>query len=87
MQLEISQPHTVTRVAVFSVSQAVIRQTVHLEPRPGQQLARANNKHRRALHAQGIDRVIHWVLEYSGKAANNMAERQASRHEKVEGTQ
>jgi len=48
---EALQAHGVTTVAVFSDLQAAIRWTIYLDPRAGQDLARAINKHNRALHA------------------------------------
>jgi len=56
---EALRAHGVTTVAVFSDSQAAIRRTVHLDPGPGQQLARAINEHARALRAHGIEPAIH----------------------------
>jgi len=56
---EVLRAHGVSRVAVFSDSQAAIRQTAQLDPGPGQQLARAIKEHARSLRAQGIEAVIH----------------------------
>ena len=47
---EALQAHGVTTVAVFSNSHAAIRRTAHLNPGPGQQLARAIHEHARALY-------------------------------------
>jgi ribonuclease HI len=65
-------------VAVFSDSQAAIRRMTHLDPGPGQHLARAINQHARALHAYGIEDTIHWVLGHSGILANEEVDLQAN---------
>jgi ribonuclease HI len=59
---EALRAHGATTVAVFSDSQAAIRQTAHLDPGPVQQLARAINEHARALRAHSIEVVIYLVL-------------------------
>jgi hypothetical protein len=46
------QKHGVKTVAVFRNSQAAIRQTAHLEPGPGQRLARRINQRAQTLLAQ-----------------------------------
>jgi len=69
----------VTTVAVFSDSQSPIRWAAHIVPGPGQQLPRAINEHARALHAQGIEVVVHCVLQHSGIPGNEEADRQANR--------
>jgi len=51
--------HGVMTVAVLSDSQAAIRRTVYLDPGPGQYLARALNKHARALRTHSIEAAIH----------------------------
>ena len=63
---EALQAHRVTTVGIFSDSQAAIRRTAHLDPGPGQQLARAINEHARALGTHGIEVVIHWVPGHLG---------------------
>ena len=84
-KVETLRTHGVTPVAVFSDSQAAIRRMAHLDPGPGQQLARAINEHARALHAQGIDIVIHWVPRHSGIAGNDEADRQANKARECRG--
>jgi ribonuclease HI len=75
---ETLQKHGVKTVAVFSDSQAVIRRAAHLEPGPGQRLARQINRRARNLLAHGIATEIHWVLGHSGIPRNEEADRQAN---------
>jgi len=65
-------------VAVFRHLQAAIRWTAHLDPGPGQQLAKAINKHARALCAHGIVAAINWVPAHSGMPGNEYGDRQAN---------
>jgi len=76
---EALRAHRVTRVAVFSDSQAAIRRTVHLDPGPGLQLARAINEHTTALRAHGIEAAIHCVPGHSDIPGNEVADRQANK--------
>jgi len=55
------QTHGLTKVALCSDSQAAIRRTEHLEPGPGQHLARWISQCIRNLHEDGIETDIHWV--------------------------
>jgi len=75
---ETLQIHGVKMVPVFSNSQAAIRRTAHLEPGPGQRLARRINSRARNLLAHGITSEIHRVLGHSGIPGNEEADRQAN---------
>ena len=72
------QEHGVKTVAVFSDSQATIQRMAHLEPGPGQSLARRINRRERNLLAHGIATVIHWDLGQSAIPGNEEADRQAN---------
>ena len=64
-------------MGMFSDSHAAISRTVHLDPGPGQQLARATYEHARALSAHGIQVMIHRVPGHSGIPWNEQADHQA----------
>jgi len=68
------QIHGVKTVEVFSDSQAAIQRTAHLEPGPGQRLARRFNRRARNLLAHGIASQIHRVLGHSGIPGNEEAD-------------
>jgi len=71
------QQHGVKTVAVFSDSQGAIRRAAHLEPGPGQRLARRINRRARNLLAHGITTEIHWVQGRSGIPGKEEEDRQA----------
>jgi ribonuclease HI len=75
---ETLQNHGVKTVAVFSDSQAAIRRTAHLEPGPGQRVARRINRSAQALLAHRIATGVHWDPGHSGIPGNEEADRQAN---------
>jgi len=72
------QTHVVTKLTVFSDLQAAIRRTEHLEPGPGQHLARWINQCARTLREAGIETEIHWVPGHTGIPRNQEANCQAN---------
>jgi len=74
---DILQTHGMTKLAVFSDSQAAIWRTEYLEPGPGQPLARWINPSARTLRKASIETEIHWVPGHTGISGNEEADRQA----------
>jgi len=72
------QTHGVTKIAIFSDSQAAIRRTELLEQGPGQPLARRIKRSARTLREAGIETEIHWVPGHPGIPGNKEADRQAN---------
>jgi len=70
--------HRVTKIADFSHWQAAIRRTEHLEPGPGQPLARWINQRGRTLCEAGIETELHWVPRHTGIPGIEEADRQAN---------
>jgi len=80
------QIHGVKTVAAFSDSQAAIQRTAHLEPGPGQRMARQINRREQNILAHGITTEIHWVPGLSGVPGNAEADHQANLAEDASGS-
>jgi len=65
-------------VAIFSNSQAAIQQTEHLEPGPGQPLARWISQSARTLRKAGIETEIHRVPGHTSIPGNEEADSQVN---------
>lgn len=83
LQLSVARPealraHRVTTVTVLGDFQAAIRLMAHLDPGPGQQLARAMNKHQRTFCAHTIEAAIHVVPQHLGIPGNKEADHLAN---------
>jgi ribonuclease HI len=70
--------HGLKKVAVLSDSQASIRPTAHLEPGPGQHLARRINRRAQTPLAHGIAAETHWVPGHYGITGNEDTDRQVN---------
>jgi len=75
---ETLQRRGVKTVGVFSDSQATIPRTAHLEPGPGQRLARQINRGVQALLAHGIATEVHRAPGDSSIPGNEEADHQAN---------
>jgi len=72
------QMHAVKTVAAFSDLQAAIRSAAHLEPGPGQRLARRINRMEWSRLGHGIATEIHQFPEHSRITGQEEVDRQAT---------
>jgi len=78
MKRDTLQIHGVNEGAIFSVSQAVFLQMVHLEPGPGQPLSRWINQRARTRRKASIETEMHWIAGHTGIPEKEGADRQAN---------
>jgi len=72
----ILQTHGVSKVTIFTNLQAAIRQMLHLEPGPVQQLARCVSHNPRALHNPRIRSAMHCISGHICISTNEDADQQ-----------
>jgi hypothetical protein len=75
---EVLQNHAVKMAAVFSNAQTAVRRMSHVEPGPGQQLARWINQWAQDCLTHSIATEIHWVTAHSGIPESAEADRQVN---------
>lgn len=72
------QIHRVTKIFIFSVSQAAILRSEHLEPAPVQALPRWMNRSARTLRDASTETQTKWVQGHSGININEAPDRKAN---------
>ena len=77
-QRETLQKNGVRMVAHIRDLEAAIRRAAHLEPNPGQRLARQIDRRAWSVLAHVIATEVHWVPGHSGIPPNQQADRQAN---------